>query len=358
MMKPISMLTALMLLCTMLFACSSPAPAASTTTPNSQASSTTDNPSKSDSVRYAMAGHFPCSITENRYNDQGQLISVIALSASNLAPDYVNLEYVVNKEFIYQNGVIAEMYWNRTHIPLTYDAAKRTATGTASLNDYETIVAEISFNAQNMLVKEVYTLNGETLISYEYDDNGILLKELRPETGFEMNLVYSDTGFTYTILRPNDDNKVQLRAEVVIDQNGLIQSIKQTAGEQINIAYYTYDTNRNCIEVKIIDTQEMICISTYDEVGKILSTRVSSNGDGYESEGEYQYTYNESGKIATFTISSKYTLLTDPAKPYFEHTVTTYTYTYGADGRMSKIQKVKNTLDADGKVTNTVTGEY
>ena len=124
MMKIISMLIALTLLCGSLLSCSSESPTESTTPPQNEHSSVTENASDIDTLRYGMAGHFPASITENRYNEKGQLLRVTALSALNLAPDYLNLDYVINKEFVYQDGTLTAMYWNRTHIPLTYDALR------------------------------------------------------------------------------------------------------------------------------------------------------------------------------------------------------------------------------------------
>lgn len=358
MMKIISMLIALTLLCGSLLSCSSESPTESTTPPQNEHSSVTENASDIDTLRYGMAGHFPASITENRYNEKGQLLRVTALSALNLAPDYLNLDYVINKEFVYQDGTLTAMYWNRTHIPLTYDATTRIASGTAKFSESETVKAEISFNAQDILVKESYRLNDKPFISYEYDQNGTILKEIRHEHCFEMNFEYTDSGFTYTILRTDEENKVHLTAEVTIGKDGLIQSLTQTANGQSEVVYYTYDANRHCIEAKMADPNEFIYTSTYDADGRLISTQNSSAGDGYRSETQFQFAYNDSGKLISFIYSNQYTLLTDPANPVLTHTVTTFTYTYGADGRMEKITKVKETYDKNGNMTGSTTDTY
>ncbi|MBQ8288603.1 MAG: hypothetical protein IJX76_07525 [Clostridia bacterium] len=199
-----ALLIAILLLCATLVSCTSSSDTEKVTDDTEQTTGNSNNSvndpvTAGSTVRYGMMGHFPISLTENVYNSDGQLLSGTALDSFSLAPDYVNLRYVTNRQFVYENGQLIAVYANQKKIPVAYDENTHKASGSAQYSESELIKAEITFNDRNILIKEDYYQNGELSITFEYDKNGNIIKELRHSNDFAMNLAYAEESFTFFV---------------------------------------------------------------------------------------------------------------------------------------------------------------
>lgn len=251
------------------------------------------------------------------------------------------------------------------------------------------------YTTENELSKK--TTARKQILSYEYDANGRLIKEVAPEgtTTYEYdavgNLLVVDSGTsrierTYDALgrvltKTQDGQTIQYEYD---DRGHLVRMVYPT-GDAVDYAYDVmgnlltvtdwngrktqYEYNANNQLTKTLHANGTAEIRTYDAKGQVL-TLVNQKDD--EVLSAYAYEYDANGNIAkendvvlkydalnrlTQAGSNTYAYsplgnITSFKTALSDGSAYTQTMTYGENDELERINDVRTTVDADGNLTN------
>lgn len=237
------------------------------------------------SVRYGIINGQAQMLTENKYNENGQILSVTALDLSTLAPMYYET-YKMDKVYRYDEAGKMTSVWISfgTLFELVYQETNASvAVGTIE-SDGEVAEARMTFNDKNILLKEEYSIADQTIV-FEYDDLGNIVKETR-STGWSVEHHYAEGSVLVDVLK---DGETSVRYTLAYNDHGKISKI--TGGS--TFLQYRYDDEGRCV---ISQTGESVTDLTYEN-GKL--SRAETYRD--ESSKMETFVYDEDGVLTQYT---------------------------------------------------------
>lgn len=149
---------------------------------------------------------------------------------------------------------------------------------------------------------------GDTL-TYEYDENGLLLKETRSNKVYgesTMSYEYDENGLVTRVSETNDSNEdrngLAFDYAYEFDDNGLITRMDVTSNRSTDVTFYTFTYDENNKIISKVESDGTYLSTTeykYDENGNVTASHTKFD-DGESLSANYKYE-----KIGTRTYDSK-----------------------------------------------------